>query len=241
MENKTLITTMTGEPLQPVRIHYELLDRKTLLRKFNNLRCIALDAKRGRWVWEYRGEAARLTFQQSRADLPREHRDIVLGSFYLKHERELVLDVKSFDRATKAIVFFDRYIPRTAARVTEVSVCNRLFGAVAEVPEDFDALFSRPDVDHIDPDALVEKAKQLDQAAPDIEQRRMALFSEMVEHAKRPLVELERFPANYYDEGIEYLETCLKMKFEIAWEHFQGNPSFSFNDLLKRQLGTGLD
>lgn len=241
MENKTLITTMTGEPLQPVRIYYELLDRKTLLRKFNNFKCIALDAKRGRWVWEYRGEAAKLTFKQSRADLPREHRDIVLGSFYLKHERELVLDVKSFDRATKAIVFFDSYIPRTAARVTEMAVCNRLFGAVAEVPEDFEALFNRPDVDRIDPDALLDKVKQLDTATPGIEERRMALFSEMVEHVKRPLVELERFPVNYYEDGIEQLETSLKMRFMIAWEHFQGNTDFSFNDLLKRQLGTGLD
>ncbi len=54
---------------------------------------------------------------------------IVIGSFFLRNGDELLLDLRSFERAIKAIPFFDKHIGPDAARVTYAAVVNRLFDA----------------------------------------------------------------------------------------------------------------
>lgn len=62
---RSLVTTTTGELLQPIRLHYELFNKKELLRIFNKLDCISLDAPRQRWVWMYAKETRTLKFKRS--------------------------------------------------------------------------------------------------------------------------------------------------------------------------------
>ena len=55
----------------------------------------------------------------------------------------MFLETRSIERTVKAIAFFDRIIPRKVARVTDVSIVNRLF----DVTRDIQA-FSSP-LDHL--------------------------------------------------------------------------------------------
>src|SRR5687768_13050022 len=95
VSEKPLLATMTGEPFQPVRLHYNVFDRKALLRVFKNLRCVDRDPTRLRWVWLYDFEARSLPFKQSYAQIPQQHHPIVIGAFIPQSEARLVLDLRS--------------------------------------------------------------------------------------------------------------------------------------------------
>ena len=89
--------TTTGELIQLIRLHYAVNDAKTLRSTFAKLRCMAYDASQARWVWLYTGEAETLSFKAERvAD------DVVLGEFVFKGTDEVVLNLRSLDRATHA-------------------------------------------------------------------------------------------------------------------------------------------
>src|SRR6266516_3307621 len=118
--NQVAMTT-TGEILQLIRLHYEVQDVDKLRAIFASLRCLEYDASQKRWVWLYTEEARALPLKDRRAA-----NNVVLGEFVFKSARDVVLNLRSFERATQAIVFFDTYIPRTVARVTAATIANRL-------------------------------------------------------------------------------------------------------------------
>jgi hypothetical protein len=97
------------------------LDVEQLRARFASLRCLEYDASQTRWVWLYTEEARTLPFKDRRAS-----KDVVLGEFVFKGQTDVVLNLRSFERATNALVFFDHHIPRTVARVTAMTVSNRL-------------------------------------------------------------------------------------------------------------------
>src|SRR3989442_9581577 len=113
--------TTTGEILQLIRLHYEVGDVEQLRAIFASLRCLEYDASHTRWVWLYTEEARTLSFKD-----PRAADNVVLGEFVFKGTEEVVLNLRSFERATNALVFFDHHIPRTVAHVTAMTVSNRL-------------------------------------------------------------------------------------------------------------------
>src|SRR6185295_3676577 len=96
-----LLATVTGEHVQPVRLHYRVVDDKALLRIFTKLRCVDHDPSRERWVWLYDYEARKLHFQQSYPQIARHLHPIVIGSFFLRDKGQLLLDLRSCERATK--------------------------------------------------------------------------------------------------------------------------------------------
>jgi hypothetical protein len=105
--------TTTGEILQLIRLHYEVEESEKLRVALDALRCLEYDASQRRWVWLYTEEARTLPFKNRRAV-----DNVVLGEFVFKGQTEVVLNLRSFARATNALVFFDHHIPRTVARVT---------------------------------------------------------------------------------------------------------------------------
>ncbi len=232
MSDKPLLATMTGEHFQPVRLHYRVFDRKALLQAFNKLRCVDQDPTRPRWVWLYDFEARHLPFKQSYAQIPRQHHPIVIGSFIPKGEDRMVLDLRSCDRAWLAIPFFDKHIPRSAARVMEAEVVNRLFSA--EEPQiSPDQLFDRQETPVCDPEASVREIAELTAGIQD-PQEKFRIASEYMEaRAKQPLPEIERFPVQYYEEGIQTFMTTLTMRQVIAYQHWLGNPSYSMFDIIQ--------
>ena len=106
---KPLLMTMTGEIHQPVRLYYEVSDQADVLKVFATLRCVAFDRKQKRWIWLYQHEAKPLAFKTSYDAVPRQKRPIILGTFLFPHDDVMCLDVRSWERAAKAIVFFRDY------------------------------------------------------------------------------------------------------------------------------------
>lgn len=57
-QGKQLLTTMTCELVQPVRVYYRIRDAESLKRAFAKLKCVAFDSERNRYVWLYDKEAS---------------------------------------------------------------------------------------------------------------------------------------------------------------------------------------
>ena len=234
-----LAMTTTGEIMQPIRLHYEGLDGEQLRATFATLRCLDYDAPRKRWVWLYMEEARGLSFKRPAAD---DH--TVLGEFIFKGSDEVVLNSRSIQRATHAIEFFDKHIPRTVARVTAVTVSNRFLRlAEASVLTSFDQYFERADVVVKDPSSLVETLKDMASSIPDDRERIAAVMQYMDDKAKQPVPAMERFPLDYedYDEGgIRAVEARLAPHTVIAMQHWQGNTDYTRHDLIQGMLRDGV-
>jgi hypothetical protein len=140
-EGEPLLTTLTGECFQPVRLHYRVSDQEGLLRAFKKLRCVGDDPTQGRRVWLYDHEARTLRFKHSYAQIPKDLHPIVIGSLFLRTQDELLLDLRSCERALLAIPFFDQHLPRSVARVTEAEIVNTLFSATGNEKLTPDQLF----------------------------------------------------------------------------------------------------
>src|SRR5438128_9360338 len=95
---KILITTVTGDYYQPVRLHYQVFHQRTLLRVFKKLRCVEHDPGQQRWVWLYEYEARSLQFKHSYAQILHTQRPIVHGSFFQRSKDKLLLDLRSHER-----------------------------------------------------------------------------------------------------------------------------------------------
>lgn len=229
---KVLLTTMTGEPLQLARIYYDLLDKDAVEHAFTHLKCMTFDPDRKRWVWHYADEARKLKFKASHRDLPKDIGEIVLGSFYLPTQQNMYLDVNSFDRAIEAIQFFDKHLSRTTASLSHIQIVNKFLAAIPDmVPshDDFFAHFAleRPantsSLDAIAADTTLSQHEKLER-----------FQQEMNEHLKEPMKEIESFLIHCYEDGFEGLKGGLKMRHIIAFQHWQGNMDFSFFDIFQK-------
>ena len=60
------------EPIKPVRIYYSIPDKPFIIRVFNGLRCVGLEAGGRAWDWLYQNEATALTFSAPYEDVPAE-------------------------------------------------------------------------------------------------------------------------------------------------------------------------
>jgi hypothetical protein len=234
-QEKRLLTTTTGEMLQPARLYYEVVDLRHVLESLSQLRCVENDPPNDRFVWLYRDESRQLKFANPYSSIPREMQPIVLGSFYFRQEGEMLLDVRSFERATKAIVFFDKHIGRSAARVTHAAVVNRLFSPPESSAFDAMKLFDSETVVERNPDDLIESTKKWAEGKSPEERLRTAMpFLEQL--GRQELPEIEKFPVHFYEEGIAALEGVLRTRQAVAFEHWKGNKDFTIVDLISRSL-----
>lgn len=231
---KALLTTLTGEPLQLARIHYDLLDKEAVEQTFCTLKCMAFDADKQRWVWHYDEEARKLKFQTPVKNLPKHVGSIVLGSFYLPTKDHLYLDVNSFDRAVAAIKFFDQHLSRTSASLSHLQIVNKLFAAIPDMVPRHDDFFARfalekpantSSIDAVAADTTLSKNEKLER-----------FQQEMNEHLKEPIKEIESFLIHCYEDGFEGLKGGLQMRHIIASQHWQGNMDFSFFDIFQKIL-----
>lgn len=234
MAEKQLLTTLTGELYQPVRLHYELYDKTQLTKIFKRLRCLDYDKIQNRWVWLYAFEAKKLKFQKEYSKIPKHFHPIVIGSFFIREQERLLLDLRSFKRAIKAIPFFDKYIPRRIAKVTHAEIVNKVFNADDRYLTP-DKIFDNKTSTERDPDAYVKSLYDLADQVENVEEKRTLVFDRMMKDMKEPFPEIEKFPVNYYEDGITPLETGFRMRQIIAFKHWQGDTDFNFFNLIFNQ------
>ena len=125
MENgKKLLMTMTGEIHQPVRLYYDLYDKAKVLQVFKTLQCVQFDLDKEAWVWLFQGETKKFKFATPYGKIPKHRRPLVLGVFHFPQDDVMWLDVRSHERATKAIVFltaeFHGQQPKSPMRLSSI-------------------------------------------------------------------------------------------------------------------------
>ncbi len=234
-EDKKLLVTLTGEVFHPARLYYHVPKKDALRRLLAKLDCMDYDKDGDRWVWLYTGKAKRLKFSQAHTPVPKHLQPIILGLFFLRASKEAHFDLRSFERATKAIVFFDKHIPRNVASVTDMAVVNKCFDFSGKPPPDIGEFFESGKVKHKRPEDLLEELQSFKQI-PDLSERRSQVFSFIEGRARAGLPEVERFPVSYYEEGIKSLETALRMRDRVAVEHWKGNKDATLLDVMNKLI-----
>jgi hypothetical protein len=230
---KQLLMTMTGEMHQPVRLYYEVMDQAAVVKAFAKLRCMDWDQDNARWVWLYHGEAKKLKFHTSYSAIPRKMRPIVLGSWRFTNTEAMSLDVRSWERATKAVVFFDHYLKRSIAQVTHAAIVNRLFPYTTSGLPELEGLFAPDKITEIHPETLIRAVESL-KTIHDPGQRMDMAFATMEQESKKPLPDVEKFPVHFYDDGIASLENALRLRQIVAFEHWQGNTDYTLGDIIRK-------
>src|SRR5919197_1289263 len=232
--NQVAMTT-TGEILQLIRLHYEVENSEQLRARFASLRCLEYDASHTRWVWLYTEEARTLPFKDRRAA-----DNVVLGEFVFKGQTDVVLNLRSFARATNALVFFDQHIPRTVARVTAMTVSNRLLStAEAASLGSLDQYFDHAEVVVTDPASLLHDVEELVARTPNLQERFALLDQYLTDRARAPVSALERLPVHYYEDGIRAVEALLSIRQVRAMHHWQGNTSYTYQEMIRDMLRQG--
>jgi len=217
-----VLTTTTGEMMQPIRLHYNIFNKKELLRVFNKLGCVEFDPTKNRWIWVYAREATSLKFKRSYNDLLKEARNVVFGSFFITSETRMHLDARSFERALAAVEFFDNRIPRAVAKLSYFCILNRLFSGPKEFPENFDVFFDTKEVRNFDPAAT-----------------QMAMFADALKGVKRQTPEVECLPATYFEAGVSQMKLMLFARQTVAFKHFVGETDYSFEDYIREVMKPG--
>ena len=220
VKDDVIVATLTGEYAQPVRLCYEVYDKQALHNQiFKNIKCMSYDSTKSRWVWLFDHEAKHLVFEKKYSDIPKHLHPIVIGSFFSNNDNEMYLDVRSHERAEQAIVFFDRYIPREIAKVTDALVLNRLITQNEnELLNDFDTFFNKV--------TFVDKAKIFDDMIANSKDKTEILnfllraafdnsISEMIPDA-------ERIRINYYEDGIDQFCLMLDTRRRVALNKHAG-------------------
>lgn len=231
--------TITGELYQPARIYYQVNQKKAVIGRFKRLRCMDFDPTDNSWMWLYKEEAKDIKFTTSYRNIPKEARPIVLGSFTWEGDQELRLDVRSFERVTKSMKFFDQKINRRLAKVTKIRIVNKLFPSTLtgdDLSNHHHLFFEQRQA--IAPNDTL---KELQEIASQYEgkeeaERHTAFLSHIQEQMKKTLPEVEELPTHFYEDGIESLVISLNMKQLEAMEHWKGNKNFSQFDIMKKFL-----
>jgi hypothetical protein len=231
-DEKLLQATQTGEVVQPIRLYYQIVDKKRLLNRFKRLRCMDFDRVNNRWVWLYSHESKVLKFVKSYSSIPKVMHPIVIGSFFLRNgDESLFLDLRSFDRAIEAIPFFDKHIGRTVARITHAAVVNRYFEAKEQFPPNLDRFFCSDEMIEINPDdSIAEIESSIEKCRIDGKSDFHSVFEK---RAKKALPEIEKFPVHFYEEGVESIKTVLRMRQIMAYQHWNGNTDCTLFDIIK--------
>jgi hypothetical protein len=146
----------------------------------------------------------------------------------------MTLDVRSWERATQAVVFFDRYLQRSIARVTHAAMVNRLFPATAEGLPDLEGLFAPDQVTAIDGEAMLRHMAASLQPIQDPQQRLDRAFTLMEHQSQERLPEVEKLPVHFYTDGITSLENALRLRQIVAFEHWQGNTACTLGEVIQK-------
>jgi hypothetical protein len=236
-KERTLLTTVTGEPLQPIRLYYSMVSKPAVVRTLRALRCIDEDQPGRRLVWLYQHEAAALTLgARSHADLPPEVHPVVIGEFRFPERNRVVFAVRSADRAIEGAKFF-KAILGTNVNLVRARVVNRWFEASEAVagPELLDRLLDA-NVTRVDPKDAEEAFERAMAGTRTPQEKRRALAALAAEQRRRDVPLVEDFPLHPQEETADLrdLKVTLQLRSMRAYEHWQGNTHLTLADIIYR-------
>ena len=228
--------TSTGELFQLVRVYYQVFNQPAILKAFRKLRCINFDSTKNRWVWLFEDEAKNLKLAKPHSELPKAIRPVVIGAFTFQGKDQMLFDVRSCERATQGIEFFDRRINRKVAEVTNLRIVNKLFEGTQEKAKEMiqqspDHFFNRDNIARSG-EALLAKMEALEDEE-DINVRRKELLAWIAQDSQAPLPEVEEMPTHFYEDGIESLSVALKLRQRELLQRWNGNQKANMFDIIQ--------
>jgi hypothetical protein len=151
----------------------------------------------------------------------------------------MFLEVRSFERATKGISFFDQKIPRSVAKVTDIVIVNKLLDESEKELITRHPVFDRllpADKENLENAGA--KLRELTRGKkPRNEQDRQAIQARVLQLMEKkmnePVPRIERMPTNYHEDGIEPLESLLRIRQGWASRRWQGDESLTMNDFIE--------
>ncbi len=140
----------------------------------------------------------------------------------------------SFERATKAIVFFNKYFPTDVAKVNDITILNKVFESFDGNLFKHEEYFDRAPIKTIDSEKIINELTDAVSSINDPMEKLKSAVRLLEQRSKEPFPEVERLLIYFYEEGISGLETTLKTRETIALEHWKGNKDYSFSDLVQK-------
>jgi hypothetical protein len=232
---KALLTTVTGEPLQPIRVYFSVKNKAKVVTTLRALRCIDDDPRGRRLVWLYQHEAAALIFgARGHGELPAEVHPVVIGELRFPESDRMVLAVRSADRAIEGAKFFKDIL---GANVTleRARVVNRWFEASEGIagPEPLDKHLDA-NVTRVDPKDAEEAFERAMAGTRTREEKERALAAHAAERRRRDVPLVEDFPLCPEEETPELrdLRMTLQLRSMRAYEHWRGNTHLTLADVI---------
>lgn len=242
-KDSVLLTTVTGEPVQPVRLYYTIPSKPFVTRKLSQLRCMGEDRERGCWLWLYTAEAELLAFGRPHAELPAEVHPVIIGTIRFPRKGGMTLELRSFERAIAAAKFFGPILgPRVVAR--RARVVNRWFGAeeLAFGPEEPERHLDQ-NVTTIDPRVAEERMDQYLSGAKTQDEKRRALerYYEDRRRDRRDVPLVEDFPLAPEEETPDFMHLTMTLRLRgiRAYEHWNGSTQVTLRDIIYKLAEKG--
>lgn len=248
VEEDVIARNITGEFYRPTRLYYKVCNQSQVLDHFKRLECIQYCETRNGYVWLYEKEAQDLHFENSYNRISEEYRPIILGWFSWKSKEDLVLDLRSSNRALHAIPFFHKYISEMLMKVTHCAVVNKIFSLKEVISQSyFDQYFENNDqMVIVDLEAGETHLKEFAEEVKNILAKNFS--PERIEEALtrfqkkgNDFFEIEKFPVFFYTDGIRSLESAFSMRNTIMLKRFLGEKDYSWTDLTNEMINKTKD
>ena len=232
---KALLTTVTGEPLQPIRLYFSVASKTAVTRTLLGLRCVDEDQHGRRMVWLYQHEAAALTFgSRGQGDLPVEVRPVVIGELRFPERDRMVLAVRSAERAIEGAKFLKDVLGESVSLV-RARIVNRWFEASEGLagPEPLDKHLDA-NVTRVEPTDAEEAFERAMAGTRTPEEKERALAAYAAERRRRDVPLVEDFPLCPEEEtpDLRDLRMTLQLRSLRASEHWRGNTHLTLADVI---------
>lgn len=196
---KTPIVTLTGEVVQPIRLHYNILNLAQVLNKLRDLKCVGTNILGRRFQWQLSHEA------KDGAIKPKPDRKsgdpLTLGFIFVSEDgKNLMVRVLSIERALFALKFFDRHIGRKFLKVENLDVYNRILEASPQdqrMVADSDLLFPPDKIVVADVEEMPKLIDQWMASGMSPAEMQKVFFEHLEAMNKRPVPEMERIPVRF--------------------------------------------
>lgn len=236
--NKKLLLTFTDEIIQPVRLNYKIFNEFELLNSLNKIKDFEYVKEKNLFKWLLKKGEKKFGLKINKNIKMLEKTDIVLGNLIIK-DKKLYIILPSIKRAIIAIQFFDKIISREIVKIETLDVINKFFEDSVENRQEIinlENIFENKEISKKDPELLIKEIYELKEKGIPQAQLIEYMNKKIEEDTKKDLPEIENLPVNYYSDGIQQTEVGLTMRKIVLFERFNGNKSFTFNDIMQSMI-----
>ena len=237
---KPIVMTTTNEPFMPIRLYYTICHMNTFLKNIRALDCITF-AEPHHFYVSYWKEAKNLGLSVKHTDVPKPLYPIIIAHGFIMKEHTLHLNLRSFDRGLKMIEWINQHIKSTDLRLTHIASYNALTYVNestihSTMSHDYDEFRSEQTLTILKPEDVRDRLEKATALIHDPTEK-MRVTTQLLKHMEEEdFARTEKYPAHYYEDGIESIEFALNLRLLVAIEHWKGNIHCKPIDIIRRGL-----